>query len=217
MEQAGQQTNSQPAATAAQQPATQQATEVQNNQAGQPSLIGKQEAAEKPAQATEKAPEKAQAYDFKAPEGVTFDQEVIKSYADAAKELGLTQEAAQKMLDKIAPVLHERNTKQLEENARVVYEQWREQSTGDKEFGGEKLTENLSVAQKFVKSFGTPELEALLESHHLGDHPEIIRVFFRAGKAISQDRYVGGSSPKAGNAASARSFNDHASILYPQQ
>lgn len=213
MEQAGQQTNSQPAATAAQQPATQQATEVQNNATGQPSLIGKQEAAEKPAQATEKA----EVYDFKAPEGVAFDKDVIKSYADAAKELGLTQEAAQKMLDKIAPVLHERNTKQLEENARTVYEQWREQSSSDKEFGGEKLTENLSVAQKFVKSFGTPELETLLESHHLGDHPEIIRVFYRAGKAISQDRYVGGSSPKSGNPASARSFNDHASILYPQQ
>lgn len=217
MEQAGQQTNSQPAAQAAQQPATQQATEVQNNATEPTSLIGKQQAAEKPTQEPQKAPEKAQVYDFKAPEGVAFDQEVIKSYADAAKELGLTQEAAQKMLDKIAPVLHERNSKQLEENAKAVYEQWREQSTGDKEFGGEKLTENLSVAQKFVKSFGTPELETLLESHHLGDHPEIIRVFYRAGKAISQDRYVGGSSPKSGNSASARTFNDHASILYPQQ
>lgn len=212
MEQAGQVTNSQPEAQAAQQPATQQATEAQNGQAGQSSLLGKQEAATKPTQETEKAA----VYDFKAPEGVSFDTEVIKSYSEAAKELGLTQEVAQKMLDKIAPVLHERTKQQLEDTARTTYDEWVAQSTGDKEFGGEKLKENLSVAQKFVQSFGTPELEALLETHRLGDHPEIIRVFYRAGKAISQDRYVGGASPKSSNPAGPRSFNDHASILYPQ-
>lgn len=212
MEQAGQVTNSQPEAQAVQQPATQQATEVQNGQAGQPSLIGKQEAATKPTQETEKAA----AYDFKAPEGVSFDTEVIKSYSDAAKELGLTQEVAQKMLDKIAPVLHERTKQQLESAANSTFDEWRTQSSGDKEFGGEKLTENLSVAQNFVKSFGTPELEALLETQRLGDHPEIIRVFYRAGKAISQDRYVGGAPTKSSNPAGPRSFNDHASILYPQ-
>lgn len=167
-----------------------------------------------PAQPNSTAPAQPQQptqYEFKAPEGRSFDPEVIKAYGDIAKELSLPQEAAQKMLDKIGPMLQDRQAQQLSE----IRNSWVSDSRADKEFGGEKLQENLAVARKALDSFGTDELRALLNESGLENHPEVIRLLYRAGRAISGDRYVGGSPSKSSNPAGVRSFNDHASILYP--
>lgn len=134
------------------------------------------------------APEK---YEFKAAEGVAFDDAVIGTFSEVAKELNLSQDAAQKVLDKMAPVLQARQLEQIG----AVRTGWAESAKTDKEFGGDKLTENLAVAKKALDAFGSPELKTLLNKSGLGDNPEIIRAFYRAGKAISQDRFVPGQAP----------------------
>jgi len=48
-----------------------------------------------------------------------------------------------------------------------------------------------------MDKFGTPELTKLLNASGMGNHPEIIRAFYRAGKAISEDSFVGGSRATA--------------------
>ena len=63
----------------------------------------------------------------------------------------------------------------------------------DKEIGGEKFTENLALARKALESFGTPELQDVLNMTGLGNHPEVIRAFYKAGKAISEDRFIPGT------------------------
>jgi hypothetical protein len=85
-------------------------------------------------------------------------------------------------------------------------------SKGDKEFGGDKLSENLGVAKKALDAFGTAELRSLLNQSGLGDHPEVIRFMYRAGKAISEDRFVGGA-PAVGKGA-PKNFADFADVLY---
>lgn len=204
-------TNSTPQASPAQPVAAQAPTQA--NQAQE------QKSVDQPAQAVQQKSEDAakpqgQAeFVIKSPEGVEYDKQVLSKYTEVAKELNLTQEAAQKMLDKIAPALHERQTQQIAD----VHQQWISTAKADKEFGGDKLQENLGVARKALDSFGTQELRALLEESGLGNHPEIIRFMYRAGSAISGDRYVGGS-PTAGKAASGpKSFNDFAATLYPNQ
>ena len=150
------------------------------------------------------APEK---YEFAMPEGVQMDEAGMKAFSDVAKELNLPQEAAQKILDKMLPTVAQRQTEVLSQ----AKNDWAEGSKVDKEFGGDKFTENLSVAKKALDQFGTPELRSLLNESGLGNHPEIIRAFFRAGKAISEDRFVAGS---AGGQAATR---DAAKSLYPNQ
>jgi hypothetical protein len=86
-------------------------------------------------------------------------------------------------------------------------------SKTDQEFGGEKLSENLSVAKKALDAFGTPELRKLLDDSGLGNHPEVIRMMYRAGKAISEDRFVGGS-PGGQKGSGFRSMDDLANALY---
>ena len=138
----------------------------------------------------EGAPEK---YEWAAPEGVTLDESILGSLSEVAKELNLPQAAAQKLVDKIAPVMAQRQVEQFE----ALRTEWRQASSSDQEFGGAKLTENMAVAKKALDAFGTREFRQLLEQTGMGNHPELIRTFYRAGKAISEDGMVSGSAPKA--------------------
>lgn len=172
----------------------QQATETQTTEAAK-AEEGKTESA--PAK-VEGAPE---TYEFKAAEGVTFDDTVLSAYSEVAKELNLPQDAAQKVLDKMAPVMAARQAEQIE----AARNMWAESAKTDKEFGGDKLTESLVSAKKALDAFGTPELRTLLNDTGLGNHPDVIRFMVKAGKAISEDKFVSGkSAPSA--AADARSL-----------
>ena len=105
----------------------QQASKAQEQQVAEPTNTVKPEATEqaKP----EGAPEK---YEFKAPEGKQLDAETIKTFSEVAKELNLTQDAAQKMLTAMSDKLGTQQAAQIES----VRSQWAESSKSDKEFGG---------------------------------------------------------------------------------
>lgn len=146
------------------------------------------------ADAESEVPEK---YDFKPPEGMEFDEETINLYAEAAKEAGLSQEKADIILGKIAPHLAQQQIKAVEKASA----EWEAASRADPEFGGDKLNENLSVAAKAIEQFATPELKTLLNESRLGNNPEVIRLFYRVGKAISEDGFVSATgAPQNSNA-----------------
>jgi hypothetical protein len=144
-----------------------------------------------------------EAYDLKMPEGVELDQAATTEFTAIAKELKLDQAAAQKLADIGAKMAQ----RQADAHAQLV-ETWTEQVKTDKEIGGDKLAENLGVARKAIDTFGSPELKALLNSTGLGNHPEVVKLAFKVGKAISEDGFVSGS-PK-GNTT-----NDPAKKLFP--
>ena len=143
-----------------------------------------------------------------------LDSEVLTAFGDVAKELDLPQEDAQKVLNKVAPVIQERQAKMLEQ----VRADWANESQSDEEFGGEALTENLNVAKQALDAFGTDAFKSLLQETGFGNHPEIIRFMYRAGKAISEDSYVGnsqGANPRGSNIP--KDFNGIANALYSNQ
>lgn len=132
---------------------------------------------------TEGAPEK---YEFK--DADKMDPKVLEAFSESAKEVNLTQDAAQKLLDKVAPALQA----QRDEQVKAVHQQWIEASTNDKEFGGDKFKENLGTAKRAFDQFTTPEFRTFLDETGLSNHPEIIRAFWKVGKAISEDKLVSG-------------------------
>lgn len=143
-----------------------------------------------------------------------LDGEVVDAFADVAKDLNLSQDAAQKVLDKMAPVIQARQAKALE----GVKAEWGQQSAADQEFGGEALAGNLDVAKKSLDAFGTDALRSLLHESGLGNHPEVIRFMYRAGKAISEDSYVGSSQGAEGaSKAAPKDFAGLADALYSNQ
>lgn len=190
---------SQPAAGEGTAPNTQgneqQASQGQADTGEKPEGEGTKADGDKP----QGAPE---SYEFKAPEGSTLDDAVIGQFSEVAKELNLTQDAAQKILDKMAPAMAARQAEQVE----AVRAGWADEARVDKEFGGDKLNENLGTAKRALDQFGTPELRTLLKETGMGNHPEVIRFMYRAGKAISEDGFVPGGRQGAPTDPAKRMF-----------
>ena len=136
------------------------------------------------------APEK---YEFKAEKGREFDDQVLKVYGDVARELDLSQEAAQKVLDKVAPVLHQRSVERIQ----AIRAEWTRQSETDKEIGGDAFPANLKVANEALARFGTPGLVQLLNESGLSNHPEMIRAWAKVGRGTGEDGFVPGGKQSA--------------------
>ena len=162
----------------------------------------------------EGAPETYEFNDKVADAPDVLDPEVLTAFGEVAKELDLPQDAAQKVLDKVAPVIQARQAEQVEK-ARI---DWAEESKSDQEFGGETFETNLEVAKTALNAFGTDPFKQLLSESGLGNHPEVIRFMYRAGKAISEDSYVGNSQgANAQGSKVPKDFNGIANALYSNQ
>lgn len=131
--------------------------------------------------------------EFTLPEGVTLDETMLAEFAPVLKELNLSQSAAQKVID-FAPKLISQTVEGIKAQLADEARGWHDAARGDKEIGGAKMAETLAVANKAFAKFGTPELKAFLASRGLNAHPELIRAFYRAGKAISEDSFVAGGA-----------------------
>ncbi|EPF4208106.1 peptidase [Enterobacter hormaechei] len=149
-------------------------------------------------QKQEGAPEK---YEFKPAEGQELDAAALEQFEPIARELNLTNEQAQKMVDlygtKIMPMVQ----KQQAEAWQKQTEGWAETVKADKEIGGDKLTANLSAAQRALDQFGTPALKEYLNATGLGNHPDLVKTFVKIGKAMSEDGMVDGSNQGQRSAA----------------
>lgn len=157
--------------------------------------------ADKPAeekdQKQEGAPEK---YEFTAGEGVELDTEALKDFEPVARDLNLTNEQAQKLVDAYPKILAGVQQRQAEA-WQAQTEQWAADVKADKEIGGDKLTANLSAAQRALDLFGTPELKEYLNTTGLGNHPDLVKTFVKIGKAMSEDGMVDGSNQGQRSAA----------------
>lgn len=154
----------------------------------------------------EGAPEK---YEFKFPEGVQADEALLGEFTPLAKDLGLSQEGAQKLVD-----LYTKTQTQMlqaqQERWEGLNKEWSDKSTADKEYGGADLNKNVAIAKLAIDKFGTPELKEALNLTGVGNHPEVVRFFYRVGKAISDDKFDTGNG-KAGVT------KDPAKLLFPNQ
>ncbi|EJD6539147.1 TPA: peptidase [Providencia rettgeri] len=141
------------------------------------------------------APEK---YEFTAGEGQELDKEAVAAFEPIARELGLSNEQAQKIVDVYGSTIMPQIAKQQEAAWQKQVTEWAETVKADKELGS---VESIGNAQKAMDQFGTPEIKQYLNDSGLGNHPELFRIFSRIGKAMSEDGFVSGSSENARSAA----------------
>jgi len=201
---------SEPAAPAADAPAPASDPAKQEGDKQQPGTDGDKPQDDKPAdgdkpaekqddkeQKQEGAPEK---YEFQAGEGVELDTEALKDFEPVARDLNLTNEQAQKLVDAYPKILAGVQQRQAEA-WQAQTEQWAADVKADKKIGGDKLTANLSSAQRALDLFGTPELKEYLNTTGLGNHPELVKAFVKIGKAMSEDGMVDGSNQGQRSAA----------------
>jgi hypothetical protein len=182
-------------AQAATQSAASQA-DAQSAQTATQSAPAAQSAA--PQESSPVVPEK---YDLKTPDGYTLTGEFGQQFEAVARELKLSNEQAQKLID-----LDVKRVEAQKAGMQQARDGWLEQAKTDKEFGGDKLAENVATANKALEKFASPAMIDLLKESGLGNHPEIIRTFLNVGRAMSNDRVVVGQAPAAPSAKDARSM-----------
>jgi len=143
-------------------------------------------------------------YTFDPPEGFDANEEFqgrLEEFGTTAKEMGLSQDQFQKLIE------YDIQRGQLMEQAAVEgwhgrVNGWKEAARADKEIGGEQFKASIATAQKVVNSYGDPELKALLKSPStenpeglaLGNHPAMLRLLNRIGRALDEPPVIEGDS-----------------------
>ena len=169
-----------------------------------------------PAEPKTKAPESYQPFTLPA-EMPAENPQVKEALAEAGglfRELGLTQEQGQRLIDLHAKhwlggMLNQQELFEQELDRRVA--QWGEQTKAHPEFGGTRLNESLASVRRAIAHLGGEKLaHALDKETGLINHPEVFAAFARAGKLFAEDRFVGGSpagaSPDSPSAMAARVY-----------
>lgn len=186
-------TESAPADQEGTQESQQSASDKPEGAAQKPEGEGEKPDAEKPdgKKDEDKKPEGApEAYEFKAPEGAELDKDAVAQFEPIARELNLSQEQAQKLVDLYGSKVMPQLMKQQADTWQKQVADWGTSAKDDAEIGGDKFDGNLTRAKQAMDKFATPQLREFLETTGMGNHPELIRVFVKVGAAMSEDSLV---------------------------
>lgn len=155
------------------------------------------------APAEDKPAERAapEAYELKAPEGVTLDTELVAEFEGMARELSMPQAEAQALVERMAPKIQARMQAAQVELLAQARAEWSNQVEADPEIGGAGKAQVLATAGKALQTFGSDALRALLKDSGIEAHPEVIRFFYRAGKSVSEESFIGGRASSTSSAA----------------
>lgn len=146
-------------------------------------------------------------YEFKDAEGkpLELDAKALEAFTPIAKELGLTNEQAQKLVDLNLNLTKDIANAAVEAQLTAWQTQvttWKAENRADKDFGngagGRKYAENLGMARKALDTFGSPALTKALDQSGFANHPEIVRAFFKIGQAMSEGTFTSGNAGGGG-------------------
>ena len=113
----------------------------------------------------------------------------VERISAEAKAKGLSNADAQALLERDGKLLSS-NAERQQTHLSEVTARWADDSKADKEIGGETLPQNAEMARRVIARYGTDALKKGLEETGFGNHPELLRVFSRIGKAMSEDQLV---------------------------
>ena len=155
----------------------------QNKGDGQDSAILTPEAGEDDKQPeSQGAPE--QYADFKMPEGFTLEGETKEKVTGLFRELNLSQENAQKLID-YATERDIANKEAMLNDLSARRKEWRSTLRARPNFESD-----LALARKGMKALvQTPEGAELFKDTWMSDHPAVFDMFVRAGKLVAEDSF----------------------------
>jgi len=148
-------------------------------------------------------------------EGLELDAAAIEMAEPVFKDLGLSNEQANKLMPVAAQFRDKVATETLQSLADQGAQQkaeWLTATKADPEIGGGKLDETLHLAAKALDHFGFAEgsdFRKLLTETGFGNHPDMVRVMRGVGEMLSEDGFV---RANAGNSTQPRPLHER---LYP--
>lgn len=168
---------------------------------------GAVEGEKKPEEPTAEVPDK---YEFTPVDGVEIDQAAVELATPVLKDLGLTNEQANKLVPVLQGVIANRDQQMIDSIA-TERAKWLTEAKADPEIGGKAFGDNLALAATALDRLGFVKdspFRKLLDDSGLGNHPEMIRAWSKVGKAIGED-----SNFIRTNGPSVKKSDD--AILYP--
>lgn len=134
------------------------------------------------------------AYDLKLPDGSLLTASDLEEISSYAKEKGLSQEQATELMTREHLAVSEYHEAQ-QEAFKAKTEEWKKAVSNDKELGGDNLAKSAEFAYRAVERFASPEFKEELNKTGFGNHPEVVRMFSRIGRAMSDDKIIGNGAP----------------------
>lgn len=139
------------------------------------------------------APVIPETYDLTLPEGMALDADLLGEATPVFKEIGLTNEAANKLMPFAAKLLEKSRTSfetQMAEAGAAQRKTWLDEAKAAEDIGGAKWDATIGVAAKGLDAMGfkagTP-FRALLNDSGLGNHPDMIRAFAKLGELAGEE------------------------------
>jgi len=156
--------------------------------------------------------------DFKAPEGYTVDPKAIEAAVPIFKDLGLSQDQAQKLVD-----FHTKQMIDAAKGPQQAYEalrtEWRDAVTNDPEMKGKLDTIKTDIGRA-LNSLGdaklASEFKAAMDLTGAGDHPAFVKAFWKLSQFVTEGTHVTGKGPSPqGQQAPGTGKPSPAAALYP--
>lgn len=168
--------------------------------------------------------------DFNLPDGMELDSTTLETAVPLFKEMGLSQEQAQSLVDVYAHA-QQAQSEAVSEQFRQTQDQWVEQIKADQDFGGDKLEESKTSIDAVMdavfgkmpaeprKGADEKEVQAFLDHPHiqfrsmldqtgLGNNPLLFRLLATIGANVREDGFDLGAN-------SAPDTRDRAERMYP--
>lgn len=156
--------------------------------------------------------------DFTAPEGLTLDKELVAEVTPIFKELGLSQEAAQRLMDFHTAKFGKTN-ELLAKSVEDMRADWRSQVMADKDIGGkiDQVKIELGRAKDRLPTEVRSAFDEAMNITGLGDHPAIVKGLYEMAKLMNEGSHVtgGGPSPNGQSKSGEVSRPTLAGALYP--
>ena len=157
------------------------------------------------------------------PEGMTVDQGLVESMSPVFKDIGITQEQANKLAvawAQRADADNAASTAASAEFKKATQDTWVSALKADPEVGGpggDDYERNTKLAAQFVSTYGDKEFKDFLETSRMGNHPSMVRMMLKAAKAagLNEDDIGGAGEPgsKAETPLSLRMYKPDGSPL----
>ena len=162
----------------------------------------------KPAEGDKKpdAPAVPEKYEFKAPENYTLDPKLLETVTPLFKELGLTNEQAQKLVD-IQISREIAAAKAPQETYEATRTKWQAETTShpdiknlvDKDSGKTGIDAVKIVMGRALNAIGDPalatEFKAAMDLTGAGDNPAFVRTFLKLADFVTEGKHVAGKGP----------------------
>ena len=146
--------------------------------------------------------------DFTLPEGIPADAEIMTEFKATAKEFGLTQEQAQKLVD-IQTKSLQAGAKAADDGFNSLTNEWMEDT---KKAYGANLPKELAFVAKARDEFAKADPEAAkdlmetLTTTRLGSYLSLVKFFSFFGRKVSEDSFETGPKATGGMDAARTMF-----------